>query len=40
MWLYHLYEALLDSQDHLLAHWAGQPQIQPQASAEASMLQV
>lgn len=36
MWIYHLYEALLDSQDALLAHWVGRPQVRPRAPANAT----
>ena len=35
IWIYHLYETLLASQDALLAHWAGQPQVRPQGAALA-----
>ncbi|KAK9825884.1 hypothetical protein WJX81_000941 [Elliptochloris bilobata] len=38
MWLYHLYETLLDSQDALLAHWAGRPQIRPHGPGAANTL--
>jgi len=38
IWLYHLYEALLDSQDALLAHWAGRPQIRPRGGADSAQM--